>query len=288
MKEIQHIKQEPLTVDRILDLHRIATKGTYDNANVAGKLRESNDIVVMDRDDNILHQPPSYATLPDRLQWLCDFANAPHTGEEGSMFIHPVIKAIILHFMIGYEHPFSDGNGRTARALFYWYMLKSGLDYFEYISISKLLKEAPKQYSMAYLYCEIDENDLTYFIDYQVDIILRAIDDLLDYLQKKSREYDEVTDLLKNSYLNTRLSFVQKDILKQAIKKPGRIFVALEIAAEYDISPTTARKYLNELVRYRILLRSKSGKTNTYIAPADLKVGLMETLRKHRYGTMPA
>jgi len=141
---------------------------------------------------------------------------------------------------------------------------------------------------MAYLYCEIDENDLTYFIDYQVDIILRAIDDLLDYLQKKSREYDEVTHLLKNSYLNTRLSFVQKDILKQAIKKPGRIFVALETAAEYDISPTTARKYLNELVKYRILLRSKSGKTNTYIAPADLKVGLMETLRKHRYGTMPA
>jgi len=56
---------------------------------------------------------------------LIEFANDENitTG-----FIHPVIKAILLHFWIGYLHPFCDGNGRTARALFYWYLLKN--DYF--------------------------------------------------------------------------------------------------------------------------------------------------------------
>ncbi|MCB4762171.1 MAG: Fic family protein, partial [Sulfurovum sp.] len=180
MKEIQRVKDEELSVDMILNLHEIATKKTHDNDNVAGQLRMSDDIVIMDRDDNILHQPPMFSELPLRLQMLCEFANEKHTGENGSIFIHPIVKAIILHFMIGYEHPFSDGNGRTARALFYWFMLKSGFDYFEYISISKFLKEAPKKYSMSYLYSEIDDNDLTYFIYYQVDIILRAIDDLLE------------------------------------------------------------------------------------------------------------
>ena len=270
MKEIQHSKDEELSVDMILNLHQIATKGTYDNDNVAGELRKSNDIVIMDRDDNILHQPPLVSELPKRLQKLCDFANEKHTGEENTIFIHPIAKAIILHFMIGYEHPFADGNGRTARALFYWFMLKNGFDYFEYISISKLLKEAPKKYSMSYLYSEIDDNDLTYFIYYQVDIILRAIDDLLAYLQKKSVEYEEITNILKDSSLNEQLNFVKKDIIKKAIKNPGRVFTGLEISADYDISPTTARKYLNELVSYKILATYKDGKTKAYIAPANL------------------
>ncbi|MCB4784501.1 MAG: Fic family protein [Sulfurovum sp.] len=270
MKEIQRVKDEELSVDMILNLHEIATKKTHDNDNVAGQLRMSDDIVIMDRDDNILHQPPMFSELPLRLQMLCEFANEKHTGENGSIFIHPIVKAIILHFMIGYEHPFSDGNGRTARALFYWFMLKSGFDYFEYISISKFLKEAPKKYSMSYLYSEIDDNDLTYFIYYQVDIILRAIDDLLEYLQKKSMEYEEITNILKDSSLNEALNFVQKDIIKKAIKNPGRIFTGLEISADYDIAPTTARKYLNELVIYKILASYKDGKTKVYIAPANL------------------
>ncbi|MCK5536805.1 MAG: Fic family protein, partial [Bacteroidales bacterium] len=237
MKEIQRIKDDELSVDMILSLHQIATRFTEDNGNVAGELRKSDDIVIMDLDDNILHQPPLFLELPIRLQKLCDFANEKHTGENDSIFIHPIAKAIMLHFMIGYEHPFADGNGRTARALFYWFMLKNGFDYFEYISISKFLKEAPKKYSMSYLYSEIDDNDLTYFIYYQVDIILRAIDDLLEYLQKKSVEYEEVTNILKDSYLNEKLNFVQKDIVKKAIKNPGRVFNGLEISADYDIAP---------------------------------------------------
>ena len=270
MKEIQRIKDEDLSVDSILSLHQIATKGTHDNDNIAGEFRKSNDIVIMDSDENILHQPPSFSALPKRLRRLCDFANEKHTGEDGSIFIHPIVKAILLHFMIGYEHPFSDGNGRTARALFYWFMLKTGFDYFEYISISKFLKEAPKKYSMSYLYSEIDDNDLTYFVYYQVDIILRAIDDLLAYLQNKSAEYEEITTILKDSSLHEKLNFVQKDIIKKAIKNPGRVFTGLEISADYDIAPTTARKYLKALVKYKILANYKNGRTIAYIAPANL------------------
>ncbi len=218
MKEIRYIKNEELSVDTILSLHKIATKETYDNGNVAGEFRKSDDTVIMDRDDNILHQPPLFSELPSRLKKLCNFANEEHTAEDGSIFIHPVVKAIILHFMIGYEHPFADGNGRTARALFYWFMLRNGFDYFEYISISKLLKAAPKKYIMSYLYSEIDDNDLTYFIYYQVDIIVRAINELEEYLEKKSMEYEEITNVLEGSSLNEQLKFVQKDIIKKLLK----------------------------------------------------------------------
>ena len=269
MKEIKRLKNEELSIDMILDLHKIATKGNKENGNVAGNFRSSDDIIISDSDDNILHQPPSFTSIEQRLQVVCNFANIEHSGDI-EPFIHPIVKAIFLHFMIGYEHPFADGNGRTARAIFYWYMLKSGYDYFEYISISKLLKEAPKQYGLSFLYSEIDDNDLTYFIDYQLDIILRAIDELMKYLEKKSREFEEVNGLLNSSKIGASLNFIQKDILKKAMKSPGRIFTSKEIAHEYDKSLNSARKYLNELVEYKTLAIIKNGKTKEYIALSNI------------------
>ncbi len=274
MREIKHLINEELTLDTILDLHRIATFGSDENGNIAGKFRQSDDIVISDGSDTILHQPPLHTLIEKRLQAVCDFANTHHLGEE-EIFIHPIVKAIMLHFMIGYEHPFCDGNGRTARAIFYWFMLKSGFDYFEYISISKLLKEAPKHYGMSFYYSEIDDNDMTYFIDYQLDIILRAIDELLTYLEQKSRDFEEINTLLSSSRMGATLNFIQKDIIKKAIKNPGRTFSAKEIATDYDKSLNSARKYLNDLTKHKILALTAQGKTKLYIAPSNIR-GVLE------------
>ncbi|MDQ7047265.1 MAG: Fic family protein [Sulfurovum sp.] len=267
MKEVKRAKANFLSIDMILQFHEIATQGLTENGVIPGQIRTNDDIFIGDIDGNNIYQPPKYDEVLSRLEMLCVFANENHEDVD---FIHPVIKAIILHFMIGYIHPFSDGNGRTARALFYWFMMKNGYDYFEYISISKLLKAAPVKYSKAYLYTEIDDNDLNYFIYYQIDIILRAIDDLRSFLEKKSEEFLELTEILKNSELAIKLNFVQKDIIKKAIKSPGRIFTALEVSVDYDVSANTARTYLKNLVSYKILGNYKDGRTIAYISPANL------------------
>src|SRR3546814_2218007 len=103
---------------------------------------------------------------------LCDFANASDEGE----FLHPTFRAISVHFQIGYDHPFCDGNGRTARALFYWSMLSSGYWLTEYISISSILKKAPGQYVRAYLHAESDGTDMSYFVAHQLDVIIAAVE----------------------------------------------------------------------------------------------------------------
>lgn len=175
--------------------------------------------------------------------------------------------------MLGYEHPFRDGNGRTARALFYWFMLKNEYDLFKYVSISKLLKDDPRGYELSYVYTEKDQNDLTYFIDFQLDIILAAFDELKQYLRVKTDEFNQVIELLEKSKYNA-LNFVQKDILKKATKEPGRIFTVKEIASAYVISGNTARTYLNALVKDKLLLQTKEGRTLLYLSPSDLRVRL--------------
>lgn len=270
LKHAELTRDEPLTLDLILEFHRIATLGTTENNVIPGEFREGNDIYVSDTEDEIAYQPPSFEKIPARLGALCAFANRDHSGDNGCEFLHPVIKAIILHFMIGYEHPFRDGNGRTARALFYWYMLKCDYDLFRYVSISKLLKDDPKGYGLSYLYTEKDQNDLTYFIDYQVDIILAAFEELQNYLETRSNEFKQVVKLLETTRYNSILNFIQKDLVKKGAKEPGRIFTVKEVSSSYDVSENTARTHLNGLCEMKLFMDTKDGRKTLYLSPSDL------------------
>ncbi|WP_205340860.1 Fic family protein [Denitrificimonas caeni] len=274
MRQAKYTKDEPLTVDLICQFHETATNGVNAAQVNPGFIRESDDVVVDDGQGDVAHVPPSFVLLPKRLEMLCEFANALHDGQEGRIFIHPMVKAIILHFMIGYEHPFRDGNGRTARCLFYWYMLKNGYWAFEYISISSLLKKAPVQYGESYLYTETDEFDLTYFVVYQMKIIGRAVHDFLGYIEEKRRDYFELMLWLEKTGVNKQLNYRQGQLLRKTLKNPGRVFTAKEVKNDFDVSEGTARSDLDGLVRLRVLAKVKEGKTYLYIARRDAEQGL--------------
>jgi len=194
MEHIRSLRDQPITPERILELHRMLTADTLDDSVDAGRLRQSDDVKVVDnRTGTVLHDPPHWAELPLRLERLCAFANA----DEGSApFVHPVVRAILLHFMIGYDHPFADGNGRTARALFYWAMARSGYWLMEFLSISQFLRQAPAQYVTAYLHTETDGGDTTYFILHQLGTIRKSIEALYVYLARKTNEQKDAQRLL--------------------------------------------------------------------------------------------
>lgn len=276
MRRAKFRKEEELTVDLICEFHELATLGVKAEEVHPGEVRETDDIFVGGNDGDIAHQPPKAVLLGERLSALCDFANAEHDGQDGRAFIHPVVKAIILHFMIGYEHPFVDGNGRTARCLFYWYMLKSGYWAFEYISISSLLKEAPIQYGESYLFTETDDFDLTYFVVYQLKIIDRAVKGFLEYIELRKKEFYELMNWLDKTGVSRQLNYRQGHLLKKALRNPGRGFSAKEIKHDYDVSEGTARTDLEKLASMKVLARTKDGKTHVYIARSDAA----ENLRK--------
>ena len=268
MRAAKHEKHSELTIDLICQFHQTATTGIKENVVHPGNIRERDDIYV-GSDNDIAHQPPAAHLLPERLQNLCDFANEAHDGMDGRIFIHPVVKAIILHFMLGYEHLFVDGNGRTARCLFYWFMLKNGYWAFEYISISSLLKEAPVQYGESFIYTETDEMDLTYFIVYQLKIIERAINEFLGYIEERKREFYELMEWLEDTGIQKKLNYRQGHLLKKALRNPGRVFTAKEVTHDYDISDGTARTDLELLVKLKVLGKVKDGKTFLYISRSD-------------------
>jgi Fic family protein len=273
MKKALERKDEELSLELILELHEIATRNAIDNEALPGEFRTDDNITVTNLYNEVAHQPPSHSTIQTRLVALCDFANECSDGLHGSQFMHPIVKAIILHFMIGFIHPFGDGNGRTARALFYWFMLRSGYWLFEYVSISKLIQEKRSDYDTAYVYTETDEFDLTYFLYNQVGVVMKSVDALHDHIEGKKREFYEFMEWIEKSPVSKKLKSRELDILKEAIKTPGKIFTSKKVSIDFDINGNTARTYLNKLVDEDLLIatKSKKGKEVLYLAPADLR-----------------
>jgi Fic family protein len=276
MEYIRDISNENLTPELIYELHNILSKNTLDNPEAAGKLRTSDDIYVGDnRDATIIHIPPKAKELKKRMENICEFANTDNSIE----FLHPVIRAVILHFLLAYDHPFEDGNGRTARALFYWSMLKQGYWTMEFISISRILKSAPARYTRAFLYTETDENDVTYFIVHQLEVINRAVNDLLVYLENKSREIKTVEQLIrKSSDLRKLLNYRQIALINRALKNPDAVFSIESHRGAHNVTYDTARTDLLKLADMELLEKTKVGKAFSFAATMNLKHKL-ETMR---------
>jgi Fic family protein len=145
MEFIRSQREDELTPAVVCELQRILTENTLDDHDDAGRLQRPGDarVNVLDNTDGTtLHTPPRAEELPKRLALLCDFANGK-TKTKG--YLPPIVRAILLHFMLAYDHPFVDGNGRTARALFYWSMLHQGYGLAEFLSISRVIKRAHGQ-----------------------------------------------------------------------------------------------------------------------------------------------
>lgn len=236
-------KDEALTPELLLEIHGRISEKTLANCKDEGKFREDDSVVVMDElHGEIAHMPPPHTSIQHYIQDLCDFAN------NDDKYIHPIVKAIIIHFMISYVHPFVDGNGRTARSLFYWYMLKKGYWLTEFLSISRIIYKTKSQYEKSFLYVENDDLDLGYFINYHLNILQRAFDELKSYLDKKSKEEEALFNFKNVKGINER----QAQIIQMVIKKPNTILISKDLEDLFGVSVKTIRSDLMGLVDFNL------------------------------------
>jgi Fic family protein len=255
MELLRSRAQVPLSPAFLLELHAVITADTLEPGE-AGRLRRSDEpVLVQDHaSGDVLHIPPDAGELPARLDALCAFAN----GGEGDAFVHPVLRAIVLHFALAYDHPFVDGNGRTARALFYWAMLRQGYWMTEFLSISRVIQQAKAQYGRAFLFTETDSGDLTYFVLHQLGVIRTAIQDLHAYLDRKAKEVREVERLLKQG---NGFNHRQRALLAHALRHPNARYAIEPYRREHGVVYQTARQDLLDLVAAGCLSKTQEGKT---------------------------
>lgn len=257
----EQLQREPLSESKLLDLHTILTKDTIEEKDL-GRFRTNNDqVIVMDPSKGVIyHVPPDEKFLKGEIFKLIDFANDVLKEPQ---FAHPVIKAIILHFWIGYLHPFVDGNGRLARVLFYWYLLRHEYWAFAYLPLSRVIKTSPGQYRDAYVYSEQDDRDLNYFIDYNVRKILQAKREFENYIRRVEAQNKEMARIARGKY---RLNFRQIQLLRMLQKEPTATTTIRTHSSINQVSRLTARKDLEQLEKLGFLKSSKIGKERPFSA----------------------
>lgn len=268
MSSLRDSVDEPLAPDNLFALHRVLTEGTLDDTTAAGRPQRPDEqrVHVEDSSGTIVHRPPPADQLEARIQLMCDFANA----EQANGFMHPVVKAILLHLWLAYDHPFEDGNGRTARALFYREMLRRGFWLFEYISISRLLLRAPAKYGRSFLHTETDEFDATYFLIFQLQVVKRAIQELHVYLQAKMAEMRETLSLLRRTSLNHR----QVALLTHALRHHDAEYTYRSHARSHNVVIQSARTDILDLEGRGFLVRRVVGNRYYFYPAADLAASL--------------
>ncbi len=245
IKYITQNKTDDLTAESLLYIHSLISNETLDFKTEEGCFRKINDIYIINHSSSeVVHTPPNFTEIPNLINSICDFFN-----NEEIEFIHPIIKGIIIHFMVGWIHPFTDGNGRTARAIFYWYLLKKGYWLTEYLSISKAIQSTKNQYEKAYLYTETDDNDLTYFVTYNLKVMEKAFENLKNYIQLKQKELKTTHKFIKIENVNER----QAQILQLVYNQAEIVFSIKEIENRFAVSNYTSRTDLNGLVNLGFL-----------------------------------
>ena len=230
----------------------------------------TNDIVITNnRTGEIIHVPPAAESLPVRIQLFCDFANDKIPSLS---YIHPVIRAILLHYMLACDHPFSDGNGRTARGLFYWSMARQKYWLTEYLSISSIIYRPSEyfEYLRAYQHTETDEYDTTYFILNQLTVLLKAYDSFSEHVKYKHTQLMEARDWLSDTYWRNKLNHRQINLILDALTDRGGSYLINHHKRANDIAYQTARTDLLKLAEYGLLKKIKRGKSLVFESTDDL------------------
>lgn len=256
----------PLDRDLLFEIQASMTHDALDDPTGAGRFRTPDEAVriVDSRDGQVVFTPPPAEQLSDRIDRLLAFANEPVSEAN---FIHPLVKAAILHFWLAYEHPFIDGNGRTARAMFYWWMLKSGYWLFEYLTISRVIFDAPIQYYQSFQCAENDDNDLTYSIIYLMRTTHKAIKKMREYLAHKQAEQWKIAVILENvGNLNPR----QRDFVEDLVRTPETRHSFNTYREQFKVSLLTARADLLGLAKRGFLKKFRSGRQHWFTAIDDL------------------
>lgn len=271
MQRITKMKEAPMTPERVFEIHKAICDNAIDEPSAVGRLRRADEHVrVEDMYGTVFHNPPEAGELARRLDEMCAFANA----ETPDRFIHPVLRAIALHFWLAFDHPFVDGNGRVARALFYWSILRNKYWLFEFISISRIILRAPTKYYRAFLYTETDANDLTYFINHQLKVIRHALEELHEYIR---RETERMSELRLEIRAMDALNYRQRALIEHALAHPDALYTIEGHQVSHNVVYQTARSDLHDLAKRKLLEIHRVGRTYQFRPVRELEQHLRET-----------
>jgi len=166
----EFVKENDITKENIFKLYEILSKKCLKEEE---KLLPNNfyrhaEVSIVDALNTVIDRGVNWQMLPKLMDGLIDYINQKKEYEEHLIASH------IIHYYLVYLHPYFDYNGRMGRVLSFWYNFKKAPS-LSLLLVSEAInnKVHKKDYYNAIMNSRKSENDITYFLEYMGDIILK-------------------------------------------------------------------------------------------------------------------
>jgi len=250
---------------------------------IPGKFRASGHNVVVGA-----YRPPPGADVAPLMIRFCDWMKETFRYEEGMQtFTDQVLQAIVAHVYLAMIHPFGDGNGRTARLIEFYILLRAGLPDIASHILSNHYNDTRQEYYRQLDRC-VRERDLSDFIKYAVLGFRDGLKSVLDVVQRNLLEtswHKLIYDVLDSKKAAGKTRAIVKRRRTLALHFPVDQWQTPEelvdgsgiLAREYArLSSTTLMRDLAELGKLELIVKDK----DKYKGNIDIMRGLMPLRKK--------
>jgi len=224
-----------------------------------------------------IYVPPQHEDIPALVDQFCEWSLKEFHFERGQTFKESIIHAVVSHVYIAWIHPFGDGNGRTARLIEFYIMLRAGNPDFASHLLSNFYNETRSEY-----YYHLDKSrktgDISEFIEYAVrgyrDGLMKLLTIVSDSLFKSAWQ-NYVHEIFHHKKTTGNLGVVLKrcrDLilafpLKKTLTMNEITLLNVDIAATYKVlSQKTLDRDISQLMEMGLLTLKKDG----YSAHSDI------------------
>jgi len=238
------------------------------------------------------YRPPSFEMVEDMVQKLCDWLIKEfHYGHEQT-FNEAVVEAVVSHVYIAWIHPFLDGNGRTARLLEFYLLMRAGVPNIASHILSNHYNNTRAEYYRQ-LQLASETGNLSSFIEYALEGFCDGLENTIKIIHKdqfeltwKNYVHDEIEklrDIGKSEKTRERLRQLAYHIRSDRFYSTNEIIILhYKIANAYSgLNEITLRRDLEYLVQKGLLTEEKNKYSANYKLLQYLLPGTSVQLKRH-------
>ncbi len=251
-------KKQVIAEKTILMIHKLVTADTLPKEQ-SGFYRKSSIYVVKRRPgfpDEIVYTGPSAQKVPGLMKYLIEWI-----GQSQKKEIHPIIAAGVVHQELAAIHPFSDGNGRTARTLATLILYERGYDFRRLFALEDYYnKDRAKYYEAINIGKNYEERktDFTPWLQYFVEGFKKEIDNVKEKILSLSiRKIDDK--------IRSRI-YLEKDQMQilEFLDQVGKITVQ-DVIDILHCPKRTAQFHLQKLKKLGTIKLVGKGPSSAYV-----------------------
>jgi Fic family protein len=276
-KTVREKSPNIITPELIRDFHKMVGQNIGESfGGNPGSFRRKNVVV------GNVYRPPSFEMAEELVKKLCDWLLREFHYDHDQNFDEAVLEAIVVHIYIAWIHPFEDGNGRTARLLEFYLLLRAGVPSIASHILSNHYNDTRTEYYRQLQYAS-ETGDIKEFIQYALLGFRDGLEKTIELIHNEQSELtwkNHIHDVTEKMQIEEKYRKTARRIRQLAYYIPADRFLSAEeikflnvrIAGEYQsLSPQTLRRDLDILIEKNLLKVDK----NKYRANYEILRSLM-------------